>query len=250
MLLPGNVGGLGPDMAYYMTCRKNDMNIYDFSGNMAVYYRNALWDRFLFFDKERPLAKIEDNFTSLKGGPNLPNPHTPGVCKWTVTHSASGFWRHHLLDLFAWLLCSRLPPFIRVLKSTVDSQEHDITRFFGKCLTFYGNPGLMMPFIHQTERTNKAVFSAIEDDPTPLPPTCFAMKFEVWRDTTSQLGLFKNSSPVYSEWYKGISVDEVAQIISCEYFVFSCLLSTCKASHNNLSRKNELATFVTTYPHF
>lgn len=191
MLLPGNVGGLGPDMAYYMTCRKNDMNIYDFSGNMAVYYRNALWDRFLFFDKERPLAKIEDNFTSLKGGPNLPNPHTPGVCKWTVTHSASGFWRHHLLDLYAWLVCSRLPPFIRVLKSTVDSEEHDITQFFGKCLTFYGNPGLMMPFIHLTERTNKAVFSAIEDDPTPLPPTCFAMKFEVWRDTYVTIAIVK-----------------------------------------------------------
>ena len=58
MLLPGNVGGLGPDMAYYMTCRKYDMNIYDFSGNMAVYYCNALWDRFLFFDKERSPAKI------------------------------------------------------------------------------------------------------------------------------------------------------------------------------------------------
>ena len=59
MLLPGNVGGLGwiRDMAYYMTCRKDDMNIYDFSGNMAVNYRNALWDRFLCFDKERPPAK-------------------------------------------------------------------------------------------------------------------------------------------------------------------------------------------------
>ena len=31
-------------MAYYMTCLKYDMNIYDLSGNMAVYYRNALWD--------------------------------------------------------------------------------------------------------------------------------------------------------------------------------------------------------------
>ena len=38
--------------------KKDDMNIYDFSGNMAVNYRNALWDRFLFFDKERPPAKI------------------------------------------------------------------------------------------------------------------------------------------------------------------------------------------------
>ena len=46
------------DMGHYMTCGKDDMNIYDFSGNMAVNYRNALWDRFLFFDKERPPAKI------------------------------------------------------------------------------------------------------------------------------------------------------------------------------------------------
>ena len=165
-----------------------------------------------------------------------------------MTHSASGFWRHHLLDLSAWLLCSRLPPFIRVLKSTFDSEEHDITQFFGKCLTFYGNPGFMMPFIHQTERTNKAVFSAIEDDPTPLPPTWFAINFEVWRDAYVTIGIVQNSSPVCSEWYKGISVDEVAQKISCEYCVISFLLSTCKASHNNLSRKNELATFVISFP--
>lgn len=32
--------------------------------------------------------------------------------------------------------------------------------------------------------------------------------------------------------------------------VFSFLLSTYKASHNNFSYKNQLATFVTTYPHF
>lgn len=48
--------------------------------------------------------------------------------------------------------------------------------------------------------------------------------------------------------YKGITVDEVAQKISCEYCVISFLLSTCKASHNNLSRKNELATFVLSFP--
>ena len=47
---------------YYMRCGKYDMNIYDLSGNMAVYYRNALWDAFWFFDKERPPAKIEDIF--------------------------------------------------------------------------------------------------------------------------------------------------------------------------------------------
>lgn len=107
-----------------------------------------------------------------------------------------------------------------------------------------------MPFIHQTERTNKAVFSAIEDDPTPLPPTCFAMKFEVWRDTYVTIGIVPNSSPVYSERYKGITVEEVAQKISCEYCVFSFVLSTYKASDNNFSYKNQLATFVTTYPHF
>ena len=203
---------------------------------------------FCFLTRKGPPPKHNTFFRSLKGGPNFPNPRTPGVRKWTVTHSASGFWRHHLLDLSAWLLCSRLPPFIRVLKSTFDSEEHDITQFFGKCLTFYGNPGFMMPFIHQTERTNKAVFSAIEDDPTPLPPTCFAMKFEVWREAYVTIGIVQNSSPVCSEWYKGISVDEVAQKISCEYCLISFLLSTCKASHNNLSRKNELATFVISFP--
>ena len=118
---------------------------------------------FCFLTRKGPPPKYKTFFISLKGGPNFPNPRTPGVRKWTVTHTASGFWRHHLLDLSAWLLCSRLPAFIRVLKSTFDSEEHDITQFFGKCLTFYGNPGLMMPFIHQTERTNKAVFSAIND---------------------------------------------------------------------------------------
>ena len=190
---------------------------------MAVYYRNALWDGFWVFDKERPPPKRNTLFISLKGGRHFPNPRAQGVPKWTVTHSASGFSRHHLLDLSAWLVCSPLPAFVRVLKSTVDSEEHDITQFFGKCLTFYGNPGLMMPFIHQTERTNKAVFSAIEDDRTPLPPTCFAMKFEVWRDTYVTIGIVQNSSPVYSERDKGITVDEVAQKISCEYCVFSCL---------------------------
>ena len=203
---------------------------------------------FVFWQGKAPGQNTRQFFVSLKGGPNFPNPRTPEVRKWTVTHSASGFWRDHLLDLSAWLLCSRLPPFIRVLKSTFDSEEHDITQFFGKCLTFYGNPGFMMPFIHQTERTNKAVFSAIEDNPTPLPPTCFAMKFEVWRDTYVTIAIVQNSSPVYSEWYKGITVDEVAQKISCEYCVISFLLSTCKASHNNLSRKNELATFVISFP--
>ena len=49
MLFRGNVGRWGCDMGYYMTCRKDDMNIYDLSGDMAVNYRNALWDRFLFF---------------------------------------------------------------------------------------------------------------------------------------------------------------------------------------------------------
>jgi len=205
---------------------------------------------FGFLTRKAPPPKCYTIFRSLRGGPHFPNPHTPGVRKWTVTHSASGFWRHHLLHLSAWLVCSPLPGFIRVLKSTVDSEEHDITQFFGKCLTFYGNPGLMMPFIHQTERTNKAVFSAIEDDPTPLPPACFAMKFEVWRDTYVTIGIVQNSSPVYSGRYKTVTVDEIAQKISCEYCVFSFLLSTCKASNNNLSCKNELATFVTTYPHF
>ena len=46
------------DMGHYMTCGKDDMkNIYDLSGNMAVNYRNALWDGFLFFDKKRPPGK-------------------------------------------------------------------------------------------------------------------------------------------------------------------------------------------------
>ena len=52
--------------------KKDDMNIYDLSGNMAVNYRNALWDRFLFFDKERPPAKIEDNFYKSKRGSKFP----------------------------------------------------------------------------------------------------------------------------------------------------------------------------------
>ena len=66
-----------------------------------------------------------------------------------------------------------------------------------------------MPFIHQTERTNKAVLSAIEHDPTPLPPTCFAMNFEVGRDTYVTISIVQNSSPLFSERYKGISADDV-----------------------------------------
>ena len=44
-------------MIWVMMCRKDDMNIYDLSGDMAVNYRNALWDGFLFFDKKRPPGK-------------------------------------------------------------------------------------------------------------------------------------------------------------------------------------------------
>lgn len=80
---------------------------------------------FCFLTRKGPRPKYKTFFRSLKGGPNFPNPRTPGVRKWTVTHSASGFWRHHLLDLSAWLLCSRLPPFIRVLKSTFDRARHN-----------------------------------------------------------------------------------------------------------------------------
>ena len=194
---------------------------------------------FGFLSRKGPPPKCKIFFISLKGGRNFPNPHTPGVRKWTVTHSASDFWRHHLLDLYAWLVCSRLPAFIRVLKSTFDSQEHDITQFFGKYQTFYGNSGLMMPFIHQTERTNKAVFSAIE---TILlhcrrPALLWSLKFG--GTPTSQLRLFK----IHHQFtQRGITELLPTKLwrkyrvgtVFC-FLLKTCLLSTCKASDNNFS---------------